>query len=147
VGTPYHFFNWMNSDTAQATQNNAMHNQMSWCGAGFIKGDDYIVIGHNQGLERGFTYPGGTFVLRDPSDWANYYWKFSLTDLANQTNPYDTRPYDYGAISESELGVPGMGKITYAQYKGNKLYVCCPNDDTRQNQYEPCPVIYVYEFL
>ncbi|HEY9815746.1 MAG TPA: hypothetical protein V6D20_08095, partial [Candidatus Obscuribacterales bacterium] len=128
---------------------NPVWNEVSEAYLGFVRGDDYIVIGKTGGLETGIGYKDSrddgslmhgydTYAVDDKS---NYYWVYDLKEIVAADYAYSPRPYAYGSL---DLFSPGL--IVGADYHDGRLYTFSFDRDRIQNRYEDEPVVTVHEF-
>lgn len=125
---------------------------------GFVRGDDYIVIGssgmhHSSGGYKITQMNGkkcGGVCAYDPADYYNYYWVFNMYDILNAKDPWQPKPYKWGKLN---LGIAediiqlgqSKGLIRGVDYDGEYLYLNINHGDT-EISYKPLPVLLKYKF-
>lgn len=119
----------------------------------------YLTVGHSGGHGAGVSYgdpPYGGYKGYYPNeidDVSPHYWLWDLNDLvavrSGSLAPHEVRPYDHGSwqlpfIEMAGNKLAGVGGASFDPATG-RLYVSLSGVDYSQNQWEPSPVILVFE--
>jgi hypothetical protein len=124
----------------------------------------YMTIGNSAGHESGVGYkitqPNGRqcggFCASDHTDQYNYVWLWDVNDLIASLNgeiePHEIKPYYYGKIEmpfeSSEDGSYTENLIAGAAMSpDNKLYIVLEGADRLQSNYDPLPIVLVFDLF
>ena len=128
---------------------NGLWNEISSAYVGFIRDDDYIVVGRTGGLVSGIGYKDkrsngtlmGGYGTYDVDDVYNYYWIYDLNDVISAEAPYMPKPYASGKFEAYT-----EGRIVGADYEYGQLFIMSFSQTRLQSPYESEPVITVHRF-
>ncbi|MEZ4655057.1 MAG: hypothetical protein R3E12_16065 [Candidatus Eisenbacteria bacterium] len=148
----------LHEDLSNETGTNDLWTHLSRATYGFIAPGTrtYVTIGYSGGHASGVCYKCiqsdghecGGYCAPDPDDYYQYYWLWDVNDLlavkAGAMNPYDIRPYEYGAFPtpfENETEEIGGGSFDAA---AGLLYLTIQKADREQGTYANPPVVVAY---